>query len=65
MRKARRVLGETGELRVRTGASEYPGVAFGEGATTLALKRTADDRGSASRGTGVDDLVHEVDKVIR
>ncbi len=58
------MLGEPCELWVRTGVSEDPGIAFGEGAPTLALERTADDRCPAALSAGVDDLVNEVDKIV-
>ena len=58
------MLSEPCELRVRTGACKDPGIAFGEGAPTLALKRTGDDHRPAARSTGVDDLVNEVDKLV-
>lgn len=58
------MLSEACELRVRTGAGEYPGIAFCEGTPTLALESTADDCCPAALIAGVDDLVNEVDKVI-
>ena len=65
MRQVGRVLGEPCELWVRTGAGKDPGIAFCEGTPTLALERPGDDGGPAALGAGVDDLVDEVDKVIR
>jgi hypothetical protein len=64
MRQARRVLGESCELWVRTVAREDPGVTLGEGSPTLALKRTGDDRRPAARGARVNDLIDEVDKIV-
>ncbi|HEY5816739.1 MAG TPA: hypothetical protein VIS95_10455 [Solirubrobacterales bacterium] len=58
------MLSEPCELRVRTAAGEDPGIAFGEGAPTLALERTGDDYRPAARNAGVDDLVNEVDKLV-
>ena len=58
------MLGEPCKLRVRTDTGKDPGIALGEGASTLALQRTGDDYGPAARGTGVDDLVNEVDDLV-
>jgi hypothetical protein len=58
------VLGKPCELRVRTGAGKYPGIAFGEGTPTLALERTGDDCRPAAPGAGVDEIVDEVDKIV-
>lgn len=65
MWQARSVLSEPCERWVRTRAGKDPGIAFGEGATTLALKRTGNDYRPAASGARVDDLVHEVDEIVR
>jgi hypothetical protein len=65
MGQARRVLGESSELWVRTGADKDPGIAFREGTPTFALERTGDDGRPAAPGAGVDDLVDEIDKLLR
>jgi hypothetical protein len=46
------------------GAGEDPGIAFCEFPTTLTLECPGHDSGPAALGTGVDDLVNEVNKVI-
>lgn len=59
------MLSEPCELWVRTGAGKDPGIAFGEGAPALALERPRHDSRPAALAAGVDDLVNEVNKVIR
>lgn len=59
------MLGKPCEFGVGTGAGKDPGIAFGECAPTFALKRMGDDCRPTSYGSGVDDLVDEVDKLIR
>jgi hypothetical protein len=58
------VLSEACELWIRTGASKDSGIAFGESAPALALKRTGDDRRPAASSPGIDDLVDEVNKIV-
>jgi hypothetical protein len=58
------VLGKPCELWVRTSAGKDPGIAFGKGTPTLALKRTGDDYRPAARGAGIDDPVDEVNKLV-
>ncbi len=58
------MLSESCELWVRTGAGKNPGIAFGEGAPTLALKRTGDDYRPAARSARVDEIVNEVDEIV-
>lgn len=58
------MLSEPCELWVRTGAGKDPGIAFGEGASALALERPGYNGGPAALGAGVDDLVDEVDKLV-
>jgi hypothetical protein len=58
------VLGKPCEFGVRTGAGKNPGIAFGESAPALTLKRVGDDCRPASSGAGVDDLVNKVNKLI-
>jgi hypothetical protein len=65
MGQAGHVLGKPCELRVRTGAGKDPGIAFGEGAATLTLERTFDDRCAAASRAGVHDLIDEVDQIVR
>ena len=59
------MLSESCEHWVRTGAGKNPGIAFGKGAPTLALERTGDNYRPAARGARVDDLVNEVDEIVR
>lgn len=65
MRQAGRVPSQSRKLWVRAGASEDPGIAFGKGAPTLSLERAGDDHRPAACGAGVDDLVDEIDKLVR
>jgi hypothetical protein len=59
------VLGESEELRILTGASEYLSVTPGENTAALALECSSDDRCAASSGAGVHDLIDEIHEIIR
>jgi hypothetical protein len=65
MGQAGRVLSEPSEPRVRTSSGKYPSIAFGEGAPTLALKRTGNDCRPAASSAGANDLIDEVDELVR
>jgi hypothetical protein len=58
------VLGKPRELRVWTGAGKDLGIALGKGTPALSLERMGDDRRPAALGTGVDDPIDEVDKLV-
>lgn len=58
------MLGQPGELRVRTGAGQDRGIARRDHATALAFERACDDCGSAVCSASTDDLVDEVDQLI-
>lgn len=58
------MLGQPGELRIRTGAGQDLGVARGARAPALALERPGDYCRPATSGAGVDDLVNELDKLV-
>ena len=57
------MLGEPCELWIRTGPGEDASIAFCEATPALALERPGYDSCAAALGAGVDDLVHEVDKL--
>ncbi len=59
------MLGQPGELRILTGAGKYLGIARGKGAPTLALERQGNDRRPAASRAGADDLIYEVDQIVR
>ncbi len=59
------MLGKSGELRIRTGSSKDLSVACGHHAPALALESSSNDYGAAASGTGIDELVNKVNKVVR
>ena len=59
------MLSKPRELRIRTAASEDPGITFGQSAPALALERASDDFRSAAGDARLNDLVNEVDKLVR
>jgi len=59
------MLGEAGKLGILARSSKDLGVACSARAAALALERTGDDCRPAGLGTGADELVHEVDELIR
>lgn len=59
------MLGEPRELRVRTGGGEDSGIAFRIRPPPLPLERPGHDSRPTALGTGIDDPIDEVDKVIR
>jgi hypothetical protein len=64
VRKAGRVPGEPFQIRIRAASGEDPRVAFGKGTAALTLERAADNSCPTARGTRIDDLVDEVDKLL-
>lgn len=59
------MLGETGEHGIRTAPRQNLGIARGDHATALALQRPGDDRRTAAPGSAADELVDELDELIR
>lgn len=58
------MLGKAGELGILTRSSEDLGVACSDRPAALALQRSGHDCCSAGLGTGADEFVHELDKLI-
>jgi hypothetical protein len=58
------MLGKTGKLGILARSGEDLGVACSDRATALTLERTGHDRCSAGLGTGTDEFIHELDKLI-
>lgn len=59
------MLGKPDKLRIRTGVSKDLGISRGNHAPALALESPAHDRRATAPDTGVDDLVDEVNEVVR
>lgn len=58
------MLGKAGKLGIPARSSEDLGVACSDRTSALALERTGHDRGPAGLGTGVDELVDELDQLV-
>lgn len=59
------MLGQPRKLWIWAGASQDLGIACGEGAAAFAFECHSDDCRPAAPGTGVDDLVNEINQVVR
>jgi len=59
------MLGETGKLGILTGTCEDRGVACSDRTASLTLERVGHDRSPAALGSGADEFVNELDKLIR
>jgi hypothetical protein len=59
------MLGKAGKLGILARSSEDLGVACSDRAATLAFERTGYDCCPAGLGTGADEFVHELDKLVR
>jgi len=58
------MLGQAGKLGILARSSEDLGVACSDRATALALERTGHDCCSTGLGTGADEFIQELDKLI-
>ncbi len=59
------MLGQAGKLGIRTGSGQNLGIARGYRAPALALEDLGDKCRSAARGAGANELVYEINEIIR